>query len=266
VASAAAWRADGKALLVWSYGLLPDQPGAGSMLDEVPLAGGARTLWLERTSGMRGPVHYRSLLVPTTIPDPPPRVSTVATVELPYVPSPHAAGYEARVRRIRWDGVASAPVATRAWPLRVAAVDGQDTCLDVRSRDDAGRRSAWVTGCTVRPLDDRALTASRGWARKSSRTAHLGTATTSPTPGATLTLGRAVMTRGWLLADRCPGCGSVAVTVGGRLLGTVSLGASRLQVQQLVPLPGAGPLRSGAVVLRTTSARPVTVDGLAVVR
>jgi hypothetical protein len=120
--------------------------------------------------------------------------------------------------------------------------------------------------CAARPLDDRALVASRGWSRVSSSGSYGGTISTARTAGARLSLGKVVMTRGYLVATRCAGCGSVEVRVAGRLLGTVSLAAPATQRQVLIPLPGAGTTRVGQLVLRATSSRPVHVDGLAVGR
>ena len=123
-----------------------------------------------------------------------------------------------------------------------------------------------VERCTARPLDDRSLVASRGWTRAASAGAYAGTVSTTRTAGATLSVGKVVMTRGWLVATRCPTCGGVEVRVAGRLLGTVSLVAPVTQRQVLVPLPGAGTTRTGALVLRSATSRSVQVDGLAVAR
>ena len=46
---------------------------------------------------------------------------------------------------------------------------GYAYCVQVQTRDLSGNASAWSSQmCTVRPLDDRNLSASSGWTRKAS--------------------------------------------------------------------------------------------------
>ena len=53
------------------------------------------------------------------------------------------------------------------------------------SRDGVGRTSAWTARCTARPLDERSLVSS-----------YAGTVSTARGAGATLSLGKVVLTRG----------------------------------------------------------------------
>ena len=183
------------------------------------------------------------------------------------------ASYDVRYRRARYDGnfgswsYPAVGIATKGTSVGYTLARGDDTCFAVRARDHAGNVSAWSgEKCTTLPLDDHALTASAGWTRTSSTGSYLSTVTTAHAKGKTLRLPAVHLVRGWLIATRCSTCGSVTVAVGGRVLGTVSLKAARTQRQVFLPLPGAGVLHSGPLVLTTRSTATTTIDGLAIAR
>lgn len=268
------WSGDGRSLFV-HHRTVVDR-GEHWRLAEQPVDGRPAVDWGPSQSPAPGGVSLRYADVT------PPVVTVAGAARTAVVPAAttswrgtDASGvvsYDVRTRRARHDGdhgpatVVTGLTATAVTRTTTAFTAGYDTCVDVRGRDAAGRTSGWAERCTARPLDDRALTASRGWSRAAAAGTYAGTVSTARTAGAALSLGRVVMTRGWLVATRCPGCGSVEVRVAGRVLGTVSLAAPVTQRQVLVPLPGAGTTRTGPLVLRTTSSRPVHVDGLAVGR
>ncbi len=268
------WTGDGRSLFV-RHRTVVDR-SVLSRIAEVPVDGRPAVDWgplpLEVGGGLA--LRYADVTPPAVAVAGAARTAVVpaATTTWRGTDASGVVSYDVRTRRARYDGdhgpatVVPGLTATAVTRTTTAFAAGFDTCVDVRARDAAGRTSGWVERCTARPLDDRALTASRGWSRVAAAGTYAGTVSTARSAGATLSLGKVVLTRGHLVATRCPGCGSVEVRVGGRLLGTVSLAAPVTQRQVLVPLPGAGTTRTGPLVLRTTSSRPVHVDGVAVGR
>jgi hypothetical protein len=265
------WRADSRALLVDSA-TTTEEGVVASQLTEVPLDGSAGVRWAVRTTVPPGTTaRYRHSTASTPAPSALPRGTTATSARITWAVDPYAAIYDVRTRKAKWDGgfALSTPLESRVSSgTRVASVPllaGYEHCIDVRSRDAAGRPSTWVARCSSRALDDRGLTPSSGWTRASSQTgAYAGTLSIARRTGVTLTLGRVAMTRGWLVATTCSTCGAVTVSVGGRALGTVSLVSSTTRRQALLPLPGAGTARTGALVLRTSSTKQVPVDGVVV--
>ncbi len=108
-------------------------------------------------------------------------------------------------------------------------------------------------------LDDRALRILAGpWSRT-----RLGGTTVTVATRRAASLGRSrISFRDLaLLARTCRRCGSVDVYFRGRLLKRVSL-RSRRQGRRLIPIVAFASARTGALRLRTTSARRVAIDGL----
>ena len=268
------WTGSGRSLLVQFRGT--NDFGIDQRAAELPVDGSPHLDWGPTPmGGYGGPsLRYADVTAPVVTTTGAARTALAPTVTTTWRGSDLSGvvSYDVRTRRARYDGdygpTTALPglQATATTRTTTAFTAGYDTCVDVRARDGAGRTSAWTARCTARPLDDRSLVASRGWTRSASSGSYAGTVSTARSAGATLSLGKVVLTRGHLVATRCPGCGSVEVRVAGRLLGTVSLAAPVTQRQVLVPLPGAGTTRVGPLVLRTTSARPVHVDGVAVGR
>ena len=144
---------------------------------------------------------------------------------------------------------------------------GTQTCVRVRSRDTAGNWSAYLTRCATRPLDDAALRASPGWRRSKGSVHYEGTETTSSRARASLSTTSVVSGRRLaVVATTCRGCGAVRVFVGGRLVGTVPLAASRTSYRQIRYLSTWTSSRTGVVRLQSTSRRPVHIDGLLISR
>src|SRR5206468_5063332 len=83
------------------------------------------------------------------------------------------------------------PAAWQHLTARTLTVDGLRPgwtyCFTVSARDRRGNTSTRAAGCTVRPLDDRALTRStRGWVRITGNAYYRQTATTTSGSGRTL--------------------------------------------------------------------------------
>ncbi|MFI7064657.1 choice-of-anchor D domain-containing protein [Kribbella sp. NPDC050124] len=150
--------------------------------------------------------------------------------------------------------------------LTVAA--GYEYCVSVRAKDKLGNVGQWsAERCFSRPLDDRSLTlASTGWTRATGSTFYYGTTTQTTTYGKSLT--RTVQgKRFFLIATRCPTCGSVAVYAGNKYLTTVNLAYPTTHRQVVLGLPVQTTLFSGTLkFVSASSGKLIQIDGLAVGR
>jgi len=154
-----------------------------------------------------------------------------------------------------WRVHSALPPTSRSLAAKVAP--GRTWCIGVRAHDSAGRVSAWsAPTCSTRAVDDRTLTA-HGWTRQRAA----GTLTTAKRRGVALRLKRvhsghvAVVVRG---ATR----NRLRVTLGGKRLGTTA--ATRGSGRHVLWLP-AHRARTGTLVLTTTNASAIRVDGVVVV-
>jgi hypothetical protein len=145
---------------------------------------------------------------------------------------------------------------------------GATTCWRALARDAAGNTSAsWsAMRCVTTPLDDRDLSASTGWTRRTGAAGWFrGSYSSATRLGATLTRTGLHTKHLVLLAYRCPTCGSVKVQLNGTTLKTVSL-ASATSGRVQIPLPLFS-LRTTTVTLKVaTSGKLVRIDGLATSR
>jgi len=142
-------------------------------------------------------------------------------------------------------------------------LQGGTYCYAVRATDRVGHQSPWSKQvCTARPIDDRALTASKGWSRSTSKVFWNGTATTSSKKGVTLTRAGVHLNTVGVLATTCPTCGTITISVGNTKIGRVNLHASSTQRRVLRLLPPFSQ-RIGAVHITVTSrGKRVQVDGV----
>jgi hypothetical protein len=108
--------------------------------------------------------------------------------------------------------------------------------------------------------------ASTGWTRATGSTFYYGTTTQTTAYGKSLT--RTVQgKRFFLVATRCPTCGSVAVYAGNRYLTTVNLAYPTTHRQVLLGLPVQSTLFSGTLkFVSASTGKLVQIDGLAVGR
>lgn len=172
---------------------------------------------------------------------------------------PTSTGFSSWVYPDAWQNLSGTSVSMTGTP-------GRTYCFSVRAGDAVGNLSAWSPErCRAVPLDDRSLTASRGWVRRTEAGAFEGTATRSSTPGATLRLTGASVTRLALVVTTCPTCGKVGVYVGSRLISTISTYSATTR-RQVVRLASRIALTRGTVTLKVTQRRAVIVDGLIVTR
>jgi hypothetical protein len=131
---------------------------------------------------------------------------------------------------------------------------GEQYCVQVRATDRAGNTSGWSgRACTTRYVDDRRLSASKGWHRAHTKAAYGHTTTVARHKKRTLSAGKV---RARSVGVLLHGTGTIDVLIGHHKVGTVS-GSGLLWVH----LPST---RKGVLRLRTVSHQKVAVDGLAV--
>lgn len=180
---------------------------------------------------------------------------------------------DVRYRSARWNAGFGTFNYPAAWQnstlLRTSLLGspGHTYCLSVRARDSLGNVSAWsAEQCTTLPLDDRVLSKSAGWTRGTGKGYVAGTWTETTKHGAKMTLSGAQVRRAAVFFRRCPGCGSVAVYVGGHYWKTVYT-ASKLTPQPWWLILPSRALSTGSIVLKVVSSgKPVYIDGLGVSR
>ncbi|GAA3587408.1 choice-of-anchor D domain-containing protein [Kribbella ginsengisoli] len=198
--------------------------------------------------------------------------ATTAAVKVTATDANGVATYDVRYRRASYAGAYSAYVQpwtnTTATSMNLAMAAGYEYCVSVRAKDKLGNVGQWsAERCFSRPMDDRLLTlATTGWTRASGSAFYLGTTTQTSAYGKALT--RSVQgKRFFLVATRCPTCGSVAVYAGSKYLTTLNLASPTTQRQVLLGLPVQTTLFSGTLTFSTRSTgKLVQIDGLAVGR
>jgi GH25 family lysozyme M1 (1,4-beta-N-acetylmuramidase) len=182
------------------------------------------------------------------------------------------AGYDIRYRSASYNGGFGAETPFRTGTSATSAVfsgsPGKSYCFSSRARDRAGNLSAWsAETCTALPVDDRTLTASGAWLRRTSGGYYRRTYSAAARAGAALLITGVQARRLALLATRCPTCGRVQVFWNGTLLKQLSLTAPALEKKELVPLGVFLSLQEGTIRIRVSSSgRPVRIDGLGVGR
>jgi len=182
--------------------------------------------------------------------------------------------YQAAYRLAHANGSSAGWKAPTSWShlagssVRTPSLSPGDTvCVAVRAYDAAANVSPWSgPRCTTRPLDDRALTASSGWARATGSTYWLKTVTRSTLAKKTLRRTGLAVNRVGVVATVCPGCGVVGLWVGQTLIGKVDLRASVTRHRRILLLPGVA-LRTATVTVKTVSSgKKVEIDGLVAIQ
>lgn len=151
---------------------------------------------------------------------------------------------------------------------RLRATPGSTYCFSARAADAAGNVSSWSDErCTVVALDDRSLSARSGWARRTGKVHYLRTFTKTKRRGARLVSPRVRVRQINLVAQRCRGCGRVAVFFDGNRVGAANLEARRTFNKRVIRIADLGSVRRGKIrIVVLTSGEPVKVDGLALSR
>jgi hypothetical protein len=144
-------------------------------------------------------------------------------------------------------------------------VQGQTHCFRVRARDRAGNVTPYsAERCTAFPFDDRALTASDGWTRKSALGYFLNTYTTGKRQGATLTRRDVHASAIMVEVTKCPACGSIAVVADGHVVDTFDLSAPTTRFKRVLIVNLSSPINGDVQVRITSSDQRVEIDALGV--
>jgi hypothetical protein len=160
----------------------------------------------------------------------------------------------------RWD-----PAPT--FKTTVSGLTAGDTyCLRVKAVDKAANVGYSATRCFGVASDDRTMATSSHWSRISGQSYYDKTATTSSQTGASLTRTGVTLDRVGLVAKTCPGCGTVGVYVGTKLIGRISLSSGSTHYRVLEMLPPFSQRRGTVTVKVLTSGASVVVDGVVMSR
>lgn len=181
----------------------------------------------------------------------------------------NVASKDVRYRRISVisnvsSGYVSWRTATTATTGAVDVTPGGTYCFSTRARNEYDAISRWSTERCIRvPADDRSLVASPSWTRGSSNTYLAGTYTSATRQGATLISSTRAISQVGVLALTCASCGRIRVSVGTKILGTISLSAPT-SARRLLLLPRLAIQIKGKVTLTVVSSgQLVRIDGLA---
>ena len=182
------------------------------------------------------------------------------------------AAYDVRYRRAAWNGGFGAYgpwlTGTTDTSGALTVLAGSTYCVSARAHDDAGLTSGWTAEtCTAVPLDDRALSRSRGWTAGAGTNYYAGTYLRTTTLGAKLTRTGVVAKQIALVATTCSTCGSVKVYWGSTLLKTVKLYSKTTVNKKLITVASFTSARSGTLSIRVSSSgKKVLIDGVAIRR
>jgi hypothetical protein len=161
-----------------------------------------------------------------------------------------------------------AKIGTTATTFSLSTGYGRTLCFRARAKDNAGNYSTWAQRCTSIPLRARSLTYSRLWTRATNPVYFSGEAFATASTGQNATLAGVQAQHMWLVATKCPSCGSLQVRWNNVPIGNVSLASPTTVRHVLIPIaawpaPRAGSLR---VYVTSPNGRSVIIEGLAVLR
>lgn len=185
----------------------------------------------------------------------------LANVDVRWARAAYNAGFTAAVYPSTWQKTTATKVALSS------AAPGYTYCFSARARDEAGNLSAWsAPRCSAVALDDRSLTASPGWSRVTSSSFYRATASVTSRSSVSLTRTSVQTKRIYLVATRCPTCGTVGVYWNGTLIKKVSLYASTTTRRSVFGITTFTGVRGGTLTIRTLTPKAVQIDGVALVR
>jgi len=247
--------------------------GFGSQLARMTFYAGTVNVGTVQTVPSRGPeIGYRQ--APTTWFAPRSLVHLNGTVDWAWSGGTlESAPYEFKYSR----ALASYNKALGAYSDWVTNTSGSDNAKLARGASECVRvktitvvrgiesttQGAVTTQCQTVPLDERALSASRGWHQIGSAGAYNRTLETTTTTKATLTLTGVTGRQLAVVYASSDKGGSFTVSINGKVIKTVSTRAAK-GLQQQVNYGPIKAMKNAKVVITTTSSKPVTIDGLAV--
>lgn len=156
---------------------------------------------------------------------------------------------------------------TTAKSTRFSGRAGNTYCFSVRATDQLGNVSLWSQEwCTALPTIVTAFRATGGWHVEKAPQSYGGAFAIARKPQAALVFSGISARRIALLVRVCSRCGTVSVSLGSRLLASVSTRSATPAVR-LIPVATFGSLKSGDLVIKVTSAhRSVHLNGVAISR
>jgi hypothetical protein len=182
------------------------------------------------------------------------------------------ANYDAQYTVAPYNGPYSAwaawKTATTATTGTIIGTYGRTFCFHARARDRAGNVSPWVQRCTSVPLRSTSLAYTARWTRSNNPVYFGGTGFVTSIKGQFASLAGVQATRMWLVATKCPTCGTVQARWNNVPIANVSLASPVTVRHALIPIAVFPGLRSGSLRLYVTSpnGRGVAIEGLAVLR
>jgi hypothetical protein len=159
------------------------------------------------------------------------------------------------------------PIATTDTSYPVPFVPGTTTCAHVAAVNGGGATPSADPQCTAVPVDDTALAHGASWTSLPGSAYFQGSASSSKTKGASLTLTGAQADRVSLLLEVRPGGGTVNVLINGKVVKQIPTAGKAVVDRHLVVVGSWTKLRTMTVVIRIVSTnKPVVIDGLALSR
>lgn len=149
-------------------------------------------------------------------------------------------------------------------PHDLTRLAGGTHVFRVWSRDGGAADPTAATRAFTVPRNNTALSASRGWTRKTGSGYFLNSVSTATKKGSSLSTRVVDAQQLALVATRGRGFGKVDVMLGRTRLARIDLASTRTRKKQLVPVPVTGPLSGTVRLVVATSGKPVSIEGLGV--
>jgi alpha-tubulin suppressor-like RCC1 family protein len=183
------------------------------------------------------------------------------------------AHYDVRRRAAPWNGALAAFLpylsATTATSATYRGSYGHTYCFGVRAQDRAGHVSAYTTTprCNAIPLRSDQFTHGASWTKAVNAAYFGGFAFKATAHGAVLTRTSIVAKKLYLVATKCPSCGTVQVKWKGNVVANVNLANAATLRKQVISLAAFASAQSGTLTITLTSptGKAAIVEGLAVV-
>lgn len=181
--------------------------------------------------------------------------------------------HDVRWRRARFDGAFGGWVYPEAWQQRtMSSVTLADTapgftyCFSARSTDSVGNTSVWTAPtCSALAMDERAATLGSGWSKKADSRYYASTLVTTEARGATIVTPSVTGRNFAVVATKCPGCGTVAVSMGGTVISTLRLDAPTTKRKSVMAIASYTTAKTGKLTIKVTSTdKKVEIDGIGI--
>jgi hypothetical protein len=143
---------------------------------------------------------------------------------------------------------------------------GNQYCFEARARNKYGGVSDWSSPrCTTIPFRSDQLGYSKGWTKVTRTGSFAGFGYLTRHTGAWVRRGDLVAKRVYIVATKCPSCGSVEIRWKGTRIKTLSLKSTTTLRNQAILVASFSTYSSGAlgVVNKSSSSHPVLIEGIA---